>query len=238
MVEPRYGEAWHAVGSEHDLPLVPPIPRRRHEGFSREHRLAETLMSRGDLTGFARLPRFEVYNRRTPGALLWTGGIGYRIASQEILDVLRQVGATGWFAHPVQIRHRDGSELRGYSMLFVTGVCPPLWTRTDPASIRANEPTGSWTGRGSRIGSVDGTDVFWEPGPASWELCVTDRVARALRESGLRGFSLQRFSRYAPILHSEYVSLLRPDLVADDHEDVDPAFLDRARAQLAMWRTA
>lgn len=52
------------------------------------------------------------------GDMLWTTGTT-KIASTAMVEVLRQVGATGWSTFPVDLRDRDGAPIEGYTGLSV-----------------------------------------------------------------------------------------------------------------------
>ena len=175
------------------------------DGRSEPLPLAERwAVARGDLTGLASPPRFVIDRPGKPGDLVWTANM-LKVAPSRFLDVLSDVGASGWDSHPVEIIDRHGEVLDGFHLLAVVGETDESTLNYDPATVNAMYDD-AWEVSGFDVTvGWDGSDVFWIGGRAGSSFLATDEVARALTAAGLSGFERTRAT--------EHVAQINPQLM-------------------------
>lgn len=131
-----------------------------------------------------------------------------RLLSARFVATLRDVGASGWNAVPVDILPSRGTaDDAAYHMLTVTGRCGPLdQRRTRIVRREAPNPRGApWydeLGAFFDPDSWDGSDVFAPEGTAI--VCVTPRVAGAITRAALTNVRLTPVREQWVATHSAY----------------------------------
>ncbi|GAB3260324.1 hypothetical protein GCM10027425_23430 [Alteromonas gracilis] len=145
-------------------------------------------VARGDLSHVHGLPDFTVDRRGRVSDFLWTLGNPYKLVSTRVLDVLDQIGATGWHSRPVTIRYKNGDPLPDFHLLAVTGACDSIDLNYDPAT-RYNAYDDVWRASGIDFTEGwDGSDLFWSRGLVSNATFATGRVHAAFTDAGLTGW--------------------------------------------------
>ncbi|GAB3260330.1 hypothetical protein GCM10027425_23440 [Alteromonas gracilis] len=159
-----------------------------------------TDVARGDLSHVHGLPDFTVDRRGRVSDFLWTLGNPYKLVSTRVLDVLDQIGATGWHSHPVTIRYKNGDLLPDFHLLAVTGACDSILLNYDPAT-RYQEFEDDWRACGIDFSEGwDGSDLFFDRGLAGSRFYATDRVHAAFADAGLTGWEATPGAEYEIIV--------------------------------------
>lgn len=128
----------------------------------------------------------------SPSDFVWTTNFAPLIVSVRILDVLKEMQATGWDSYDVQLVGRDDREISGYGGLVVRGRCGPI-QRERSVAIPKEFPGGVfpvYRGYFFDEQSWDGSDVFLASG--TLHIFVVERVVRALRGAGVTGVKFER----------------------------------------------
>lgn len=81
----------------------------------------EILEGRADTLPFPIWAR--IYQGTRIGDMLWTGGLGL-IASTRLVTILEDLSTTGYATYPLDVRHRDGSPLPGFTGFRTTSDTP------------------------------------------------------------------------------------------------------------------
>ena len=80
------------------------------------------LIGDGDLDQLPFPVWFKPFNSgKRLSDLLWTGGVGAKLASCRFVEVLNDIGASGWRAFEVPVLDRTGTPIEGYVGFATTG---------------------------------------------------------------------------------------------------------------------
>ena len=163
-----------------DLPPLDDDPYH-FEGARRDQKVLEEI-HRGDADALTSVDLVVTDRGRWLGDMLWAVGDRFVAVSDRVVETLRAVGATGWETLPTTLRYKNGTEIPGYHLFVVRGVCGDF-----TVDLRAGRPPDLEAG-------WDGSDVFNWDGPW-YEFCVTDRVHSAFVEAGLTRVEYERADR-------------------------------------------
>jgi hypothetical protein len=148
---------------------------------------------------------FVQHEGREPMDLLGTT-IGLTLISDAFHDVLSDASFSGWTTFPVRVVLDDGSELRGYHGLAITGRCGQIDDSLCEEVVLPPPVPGGRARRGIRglcfrPESWDGSDLFAPPD--SSYLWVGDTVRVAVERAGMTNVRFQRLSEIERIWRAD-----------------------------------
>lgn len=108
------------------------------------------------------------------------------LISPKVMQLLDNIGATGWDAAPASIRMKSGEIIGGYGVLMITGKCGPI--RRDLARPEQRRQPGghfdtNWIGLYFDLDKWDGSDIFCPLGTA--HQIARERVILACKRAGI-----------------------------------------------------
>jgi hypothetical protein len=123
--------------------------------------------------------------------------IGLTLISEVFHDVLNDAGFSGWTTFPVHVVLNDGSEVRGYHGLAITGRCGQIDDSLCQEVVLPSPAHGGRAHRGIRglcfrPETWDGSDLFAPPDSQySW---AVDAVRVEVERAGMTNVRFQRLS--------------------------------------------
>lgn len=139
------------------------------------------------LRGEARLPgparaRWAMGSTR-PGPVVWTRHAAPVLLSDDLVQVLRREGFSGWDTYPAELLGKEGDAIPGYQGLVITGRCGALdnGRSTQLSKVFPGGTFSVWKGLFFDEASWDGSDFFMPEGDNGWRF-VVERVVKAFAE--------------------------------------------------------
>jgi hypothetical protein len=125
-----------------------------------------------------------VEGRTKPGPVLWPSIAGL-VMREEVAELLKENGFTGWTTYAMQLLGKDGKQIPGYHGIAVTGRCGPI--DDDLCTVAMREypvgPQPDWVGKYFAQESWDGSDFFTPEGSRDGSIFITERVKVALEKA-------------------------------------------------------
>lgn len=162
-------------------------------------------LARGEYS--PRVPiEFVQLEGRTAYDMLGTDYGVLKLCSDTVIRAFEQHRLTGWATFPVRLSLKDGSVLKGYHGLAVTGRCGPIDDRFSEEVILPPLGPGGSSERGLRglcfdPSTWDGSDVFTPQTAAA--IFVTHQVMTALQNARVTNISFARLSEIERTWRSE-----------------------------------
>lgn len=121
------------------------------------------------------------------------------LMSDNMRQVLEDVGATGWGSFPAEVHHKKLGLLPGYSGLVVTGRCGPIdfskcRVELRPPPVPEGKPMRIGVGLVFDLDRWDGSDLFVADN--YYVVLVTQKVETALVQAGISNIRLEPVSEF------------------------------------------
>lgn len=181
---PGFSSAYYLTSTGSNRPFHADVEMTREQAFG---------LTRAEMTLPEPVPARWFMGSKKPGDIIWTTFSVSLMVSDRVVDLLRDVGFTGWRTYAVDLVGHDGAPIPGYHGLAIHGRCGPI---DDSKSVQVPKqfPGGMfpvWTGMYFDPDTWDGSDLFMSEDGKGSKFVVED-VKRAFQKAKIRNVQFER----------------------------------------------